>query len=233
MAVALASCSTTKVHSRKGLNGEVQIVGAMKNVMQQGQLAGVISLDTIRNKQGLYGLGPVEYLRRELLVVDGKSYRSIVSTDSTTEVEETFQTKAPFFVYANVADWNKEILPDSIRTIGELEHYLHQRRAELGQPFAFKLKGVIKTANIHVQNLPAGVIVSSPQKAHLGQKNYELKNKSVGIVGFFSTEHQGIFTHHDSFLHMHLITADKTAMGHLDAVTFADEKVTLYLPKTE
>jgi len=70
--------------------------------------------------------------------------------------------------------------------------------------------------------------VSSPAEAHQGQTNYYLNNEEVEIVGFFSTEHQGVFTHHDSFLHMHLITKDKSLMGHLDELEL--DKVTLYLP---
>jgi acetolactate decarboxylase len=51
----------------------------------------------------------------------------------------------------------------------------------------------------------------------------------VEVVGFFSTEHKGIFTHHDSFLHMHLISSDEKEMGHLDELEI--ESMKLYLPK--
>ena len=67
------------------------------------------------------------------------------------------------------------------------------------------------------------------QEAHQGQVNYTLTNENVEIVGFYSTKHQGIFTHHDSFLHMHLITTDEQKMGHLDAVQLKEMK--LFLPK--
>lgn len=40
----------------------VQVVGAMRNVMWKGELQGTIALDTIENKEHLYGLGPVEFL---------------------------------------------------------------------------------------------------------------------------------------------------------------------------
>ena len=82
---------------------------------------------------------------------------------------------------------------------------------------------------IHVQNLPEGTKVSSPEEAHQGQTNFTLKNEQVEIVGFFSTEHQGIFTHHDSYLHMHLLTTDESKMGHLDQVESTEMK--LYLPR--
>lgn len=79
-------------------------------------------------------------------------------------------------------------------------------------------------------NLPKGSNVSSPDDAHKGQKNYHLQNEQTDIIGFFSTEHKTIFTHHDTFLHMHLITTDRQKMGHLDEVLFKKGTMTLYLP---
>jgi len=58
----------------------------MKDVMWKGQLQGIINLDTITNKTNLYGLGPVEYLTGEILVIDGKSYKSTVASDTTMQV---------------------------------------------------------------------------------------------------------------------------------------------------
>lgn len=210
-------------------SNNVTIVGAMKNVMWKGQLYGTINLDTIANKKNLYGLGPVEYLSGELLIVNGKAYKSTVVSDSTMKVEETYNVKAPFFGYANVNNWAEQFLPDSIQTITQLETYLNQLTTSSKRPFVFKLEGSIEKATIHIVNLPKGSKVSSPDDAHQGQKNYHLQNKEVEIIGFFSTEHKAIFTHHDTFLHMHLITADKTKMGHLDDVMFS-RGMKLYLP---
>ncbi len=209
----------------------VEAVGAMKNVMWKGELAGTIDIDTIRNKRGLYGLGPVEYLTGELLIMDGKSYVSTVLTDSTMKVEETFEAKAPFFVYANATMWKEEMLPESITNISQLEAYIDQKTTDSKRPFVFKLEGQVETAIFHVQNLPKGATVSSPEEAHKEQTDYKIENHEVDIVGFFSTEHKGIFTHHDSYMHMHLITSDKAQMGHLDSLTFKKGKMKLYLPK--
>ena len=57
---------------------QVKIVGQMKDVMKKGKLFGNINLDTIENKEHLYGLGPIEYLTGEILIIDGKSYQSNV-----------------------------------------------------------------------------------------------------------------------------------------------------------
>ncbi len=222
----LISCS---IKAQK-MDNQINIVGAMKTVMWKGQLYGNINLDTISNKKHLYGLGPVEYLTGELLIIDGKSYKSTVLTNKTMKVEETYKVKAPFFGYTNIDNWKEQTLSDSIQTLGQLETYLDLTTKSAKRPFMFKLTGTVDNATIHVVNLPKGSKVSSPDDAHKGQTNFELTNEQVYVIGFFSTEHQAIFTHHDTFLHMHLITADKTKMGHLDKVTFAKRKMKLFLP---
>ncbi len=199
MAISLAAAQQN--------DSAVKVVGAMNNVMWKGQLYGTIALDTISGKQHLYGLGPVEYLSGELLVMDGRAYKSTVLTDSSMKVEETFEAKAPFFVYAHVENWKEQILPDSIRSIPQLENFLDQITRNSVRPFAFRLSGTIEDASIHIVNLPKGATVRSPLEAHQGLTSFRLSKREADIIGFFSTAHQAVFTHHDSFVHMHLINS--------------------------
>lgn len=144
-------------------------------------------------------------------------------------VEKLSKVSAPFFVYANVHEWTEEKLPSSVKNNQDLEKYINEKTENLKRPFVFKVTGQVMNAIIHVQNLPEGANVSSPEDAHQGQTNYKIINEDVEIIGFFATKHQGIFTHHDSFVHMHLITADNSKMGHLDELEIGQMK--LYLPK--
>lgn len=208
----------------------VKISGAMRNVMWKGELSGTISIDTIADRQGLYGLGPVAYLKGELLIVDGINYMSTVLTDSSMKVTTVQNAKAPFFVYATVKKWRAFTLPDSVTSIKQLETYLGLITKNTPRPFAFRLAGVPDKATVHIVNLPDGSSVSSPDDAHKGQKKYTIKNTEAAIIGFFSTQHKGIFTHHDTYLHMHLISADKLTMGHLDEANFKGSNMKLFLP---
>lgn len=231
-AICLTKCISEKKESHNSNTesfSDIRIVGAMKNVMWKGELGGNINFDTISNKVGLYGLGPVSYLKGELLINNGKVYVSTVKSDSTMSVEQSADISAPFFVYTNVHEWNEIALPQSIKSIQDLESFITEKTTDIKRPFAFKLIGAITRAVIHIQNLPEGTLVSSPTEAHQGQVNYELEAESVDIVGFYSTKHKGVFTHHDSFLHMYLITSDESKMGHLDEVVF--ESMKLYLPR--
>ena len=229
LALVVLGCNSTNKKSNKGNYNDLHIVGAMKNVMWKGELGSSINIDSISDKQGLYGIGPESYLTGELLINNGKSYVSRVTSDSTMLVEQKFDVLAPFFVYANVNKWEEIELPQSIRTIKDVEKYIDEKTIKIKRPFAFKLIGSISEALIHIQNLPEGTKVSSPDEAHQGQTNYFLKNEDVEVIGFFSTEHKGVFTHHDSYIHLHLITKDEQKMGHLDELEINAMK--LYLPK--
>lgn len=209
-------------------NPAIKIVSAMKNIMWKGELGASIQLDTISDKEGLYGIGPVSYLRGEILINDGITYVSKVQSDTTMIVEKTDDITAPFFVYTNVTEWTETELPQEIKNIKDLEEYVDERSKNIARPFVLKLVGEVKSATIHIQNLAVGTKVSSPEEAHQGQVKYPLEREKVEIVGFFSTEHQGVFTHHDTYLHLHLMTQDELKMGHLDDVEFADMR--LFLP---
>lgn len=211
-------------------HNDVIIVGAMSNVMWKGELYGNINLDTLSQKTHLYGIGPVEYLKGEIVIVDGRSYRSTVLSDSTMMVEETFAIKAPFFGYAYISKWYGQDLPVAIQSMQQLEAFIDQATKTSKRPLLFKVTGRVDKASIHVVNLPAGAKVSSPDDAHKGQTHFLLTDEAVEIIGFFSTEHKSVFTHHDSNLHMHLLTADRKKMGHLDEVSFKKGSLKLFLP---
>lgn len=230
----LVGCSSnqSKKQNDERQNHTVKIVGAMRNVMHKGELFGTISLDTISDKNHLFGLGPVEYLKGEIVIMDGKIYQSTVAEYGNSEIEEeNWQVKAPFFVYANIEKWKEVTFPDSILTFHQLENFLNECSKGVIRPFPFKITGIIDRGDIHIVNLPKGTKVHSPEEAHQNQQSYQLKNDRGEMIGFFSTEHQGVFTHHDSHVHIHFLSADKKKMGHLDNMILKKGTVRLFLPE--
>ena len=59
---------------------------------------------------------------------------------------------------------------------------------------------------------------------------FELQSQDVTLVGFWSNQHQGIFTPMDTNMHVHFQTADNTASGHVQGLDLA-EGMRLGLPK--
>jgi len=226
LSLAWSCTDTAKVKSKT--QNQVYVVGAMKDAMWKGELFPKVSIDTIENKEGLYGIGPKSYMRGELMVINGKTYQSIIDDKNNLRVEEQDGLSAPFFVYANATVWDTLTIPKTVRSLKSIENFISANKID-SLPFVFRLKGSISSANIHVQNLPAGTKVSSPKEAHAGQRQFHIEDQEAEIVGFYSKNHQGIFTHHDAYSHMHLITKDTKYMGHLDDITI--DSMNLLLPK--
>lgn len=206
----------------------VEVYGSMRAVMWEGQLDGAVFLDTL-DRSGLNGVGPAAYLQGEVMVKDGIAYRSRVAGDTGMVVTKTFDIRPPFFVAIRVPSWSVHELPAYVQDLPSLEQWLDTTFPGT-KPFAFQLEGEIKKATIHVQNLPPGTSVSSPKEAHQGQVNFECTAQPVSMVGVYSTAHQGIFTHHDTHIHVHLLTADATAMGHADKVMWSAGAMRIKLP---
>ena len=213
-------------------SNDVKVAGAMRNTMWNGKLNPVIELDTIMPRNGLYGLGPLSYLKGELMILDGTVYVSRVVSEDKMSVSAEAGTGAPFFVYAHANAWTDISIPRDITDLTLLNKFMAEQARVFSGPFVFRIVGEVNSAIIHVQNLPEGSNVSSPEEAHQGQVDYEIKNERVEILGFYSEKHQGVFTHHDAFTHMHLITKDKSRMGHLDQLELKKGTAVLYLPVT-
>ncbi len=204
----------------------VRITGAMRNTMFNGQLAGLIAIDSIA-KPGTYGLGPLEYLRGELLVIDGHCYVATATSDSTMMVTEQRDVSAPFFVHQRVNTWTLVALPDSVIDLATLDAFLTTAYGMLGAPFAFKLTGTFTDVDAHIVDVPPGTEVHGPDDAHRGNKSYHLSGAVVEAVGFFSTRHKAVFTHHDTNIHVHAITVDRKWMGHVEELRFEPRAVQL------
>ncbi len=213
-------------------DNSVKVAGAMKNVMWKGELSGVIELDTIANRKGLFGIGPLAYLKGEILLLNGRAYVSRVQDDGTPTVNIEENVTAPFFVYANQNDWKEITLPESVVGIPAIEDFVTQQTKDVTEPFVFKIHGTALKAKYHIQNLADGSVVTNPDEAHAGQQSFKIFNKKVVIIGFYSKNHQGIFTHHDSNMHLHVITSDWKHMGHLDELTLDVLSGKLLLPKS-
>lgn len=208
---------------------ELNVIGAMRNVMWQGELAAKLRLDSlIEEGNHLYGIGPLEGLQGELLVWDDTVYVSKFLSHDSMQVFIDSQAGAPFFVATQNPRWELLDGPDSIRSIKDLEQFLYAE-FDTSARFAFQIEARVEYAEIHLQDLAPGTKVRSPRQAHAGQKNYILKDRDVRLLGFYSTSDQGVFTHHDSFLHLHLISQDQRWMGHLDSVRFKNLELKIAL----
>jgi acetolactate decarboxylase len=207
-------------------NGPVHATGAMRNTMFNGQLAGLIDLDSLA-VPGTFGIGPLEYLRGEVLVLDGNVYISTVDDPGSMLVIKDEAAKAPFFVHQRVKEWQEVQLPDSVADLAGLDRFLTDRYADLKVPFAFRLSGPLDHVAIHIVDVPLGTRIAGPDDAHRDNKHFQMTGTQAEALGFFSTSHKAVFTHHGTNIHVHAITAERDWMGHVEALSFVAKRVNL------
>ena len=199
---------------------EVVVTSKMSDVMWKGELSVKIDTESLTN-ENTYGIGPIEYLRGEILVFDGETYISYVNENEELQVEKKL-AKAPFFVHKVAENFEEFNTPKSVINLKSLEEFIDKKYKNLNTPFMFIAEGTWDMMDVHSVNLNEGKSVSNPRQAHEGMKNFIYQDIEGYIVGFFSRKHQTIFTHHDTFIHCHFISKDKSVMGHVD--TFINSK---------
>ena len=220
----LASCTKSTNTS------SIKVIGKMSDVMWKGDLKGKIATDSLNNKR-TYGLGPIEFLKGEILLFEGQTFVSKVIDSVSHQTIKIPSVRAPFFVYSTnsdlkVIEFNRENF-----TLKELEEYINSVYKDYDQPLLLRIDGLFDNIKLHSVNLPEGKKVSSPDEAHQGLTQYDFKNISGSLIGFFSRNHKAVFTHHDSFFHAHFISDDRKVLGHIDETDFNSSKVTLKVSK--
>jgi len=229
MVLLFSSCQNA---DNKANLAEVKHSGALRTIMS-GNIESVISLDSLSNKKNLYALGAVENLKGEIQIFDSKPSNSFV-TDSSLQIKASYNLKAALLVYAEVEEWDSYKTENNI-TKEELESTIFELAKRSGinteKPFPFLLEGTVASLDWHVINWKDGDTIHTHKKHTEAGLNGNLKNRQVQIIGFYSTKHKAVFTHHTTNVHMHFKTLDNSVAGHVDDIRL--NTVTLSLPKSK
>ena len=204
----------------------IKVIGKMSDIMWKGDLKGKIATDSLNNKR-TYGLGPIEFLKGEILLFEGQTFVSKVIDSVSHQVTKIPSAKAPFFVYSTNSELNVVEFTLENYSLKEIEEHIDSIYKNYGQPLLIRIDGVFNKMKLHSVNLPEGEQVSSPDEAHQGLTQYDFKNISGSLIGFFSRNHKAVFTHHDSFFHAHFISDDRQVLGHIDELNFNASNVSL------
>jgi alpha-acetolactate decarboxylase len=210
---------------------EVKYYGALKTMMS-GNIQSVISLDSLSNKKNLYALGAMENLKGEIQIFNSKPSNSFV-LDSSLQIKNSYNIKAALLVSAEVKEWNT-IEISNMTTKNDLENTLFEIAKTNGinteKPFPFLLEGTLASLDWHVINWKEGDTVHNHKKHKEAGLFGNLRNIPVQILGFYSTKHKTVFTHHSTNMHLHFKTNDHEIAGHVDDLQLGN-KMILKLPK--
>ncbi|MCW9036377.1 acetolactate decarboxylase [Altibacter sp.] len=229
----LQSCDNkTASQKDESIDTSVQYSGALQQVMH-GRMEGTIALKELENKPHLYALGAVENLQGEIQVFDGKPLLS-KRTDEMVTLTESFDTSAALLVYTQVPEWQSVAVASMIRSQGQFEMFLIQEAKKAGidvsKPFPFLLTGTVARLDWHIVNWDINNTQHTEENHLRYGLNGVLSNGDVEIIGFYSKDHQGVFTHMKENTHMHFKTDNVSLAGHVDRI-FLGNNMILKLPK--
>jgi acetolactate decarboxylase len=132
-----------------------------------------------------------------------------------------------------VRGWQEADLPeDSILNNHNLGNHLEKLAKKQGidvnKPFPFMLKGQFKSLTYHISYLPKK---HSKSKKPLPEQVKTVEDADVIIVGFFSKNHEGIFTQPGSHVVMSFMTTTASRVGQIDELVLRGKRVQLMLPE--
>lgn len=202
----------------------VENFGELRAIMHQGAFEARVAVDSLE-KKNLYALGALDSLRGEVLIKNGKVFTATVDGAQAVLAKDE-AARATLLVRSYVTSWDTL----ELRLSDDLEIQLEKVAAErsIEEAFPFILIGTPTTVDYHVINFDAANGDISRHKE--GALKAQLVNESVWILGFHSKSAKGIYTHHDSDVHMHVLDADETRMGHVDGLVTGDGMFQLLIP---
>jgi acetolactate decarboxylase len=198
---------------------EVMVHGELKKIMHGGAREGIVNLTDVLENEHLYGLGAMENLDGEIIIMDSEILISRAELGNVPDIQldVTDNEKALLLVTSEVLSWKETVVEKSTKS-GSIDEVIKTHANELGidsnKPFPFIIEGDFESMNWH--------IISSPDPGgshddHLKQSWKRADENIKGkILGFYSEHHKAIFTHHTTFTHMHIVYENENLSGHVD-----------------
>lgn len=200
---------------------EVKNFGSLRQIMHENDTSEKVRLNLMGPLNNVYGLGAVSSLNGEILILNGETYvtrvyKNSLATDKSTDVG------AALLVLSEVQEWDTLVLTRDISSLRELDKYLEALSFQ-NKPLPFLILSDSSIINWHV--------IQTPESAEQMQNHKELglNGKYTGtslMLGFFSTTHEGVFTHKGQNTHIHFQSDDKLYAGHVDELALKkDDKL--------
>ena len=210
----------------------VRWVGAQRDVLG-GDVEGKVDLLSLTRRPHLYALGPRAGVSGEITVLDGEpSVARIV--DRQIHVTADDDHAACFLVYDHVDRWCERVEEKPIDNEAMLTAAVLGAAGAVGldadAPLIFLLRSPAATVTFHVLDKRDG-LPHTPERHERAKVRFEIERQAVEVLGFYSTQHRGIFTPKDSDLHMHFRTLNGRVSGHVERIA-VDPGAVIAVPGT-
>ncbi|MEZ4909591.1 MAG: acetolactate decarboxylase [Saprospiraceae bacterium] len=211
---------------------EVKTVSEMRKVMMGEDLSTHLLWDSIPHNH-LFGISPLGRIEGEITIIDGQIYSSTVNKKGGIVIADSWKVKAPFAVYAHVENWKSIEIELTINNENELQDAIEKIAKENGidikKAFPFRIIGNFEKVDFHIISKPKREKEHNHELHDKAKKRFSLTNASGEILGFYSQNHIGVFTHKGHYIHTHFIDNQRKNMGHIDDIKI-NQKTTILLP---
>jgi acetolactate decarboxylase len=214
---------------------QVGHAGALKNFMHKGDISAKFPLSGLQGRDHVFALGALENLKGEIQIFDSRPLVTYAES-GVVQFDSSFARNAALIVYTQVAEWRDSSVPDSVRSMQQLETHVRATATEHGldpeKPVPFLLSGSVASLDWHVIDWDPADTVHTHKKHQTSGPHGRIETTDVLVLGFYSNKHRAVFTHHSSDLHMHFKKADQTLAGHVDELELAPG-MQLHLPAND
>lgn len=229
----LATFSFVAVNAQ---HNPVRVIGKMSKIGKEFNLNAEVSIDTIVSNH-LYALGPVENLRGEIIIWDNKKYVAALTEEKQPMLLKNVKNlKAIFMVSSIVKSWDTLLIIEKIGSIQQLQVMVGNMAAQNGIDtniaFPFLLIGKVKSGKGHIMFKDTSSKEVNAEVLKAAKNINTFSGIDARMLGFYSKNHKGVFTHSDSFVHIHYLLSNRYQAGHLDEVEFeSNSTIKLLIPK--
>lgn len=241
-AFAAAFMAAGMVHAAQ--DGMVEYAGEQRTIFSSGKALPTVSVTDMTKCADAYGVGAVAGLDGEITIHQGKPYVTKVRGEGFT-LDHGSAHDAVFAVWTCQTKWREEPIPANVVGYPDLQAFVKARAAaagiDTGKPFPFRISGTPAEVQWHINvDLTEGKPITRELFAK-SKAGYVAKGRAMEIVGFYSETQLGVFisayapaikeeSGQKNFIHLHLVTQDGAAAGHIDDILLAPGMV-LRLPQ--
>ncbi len=217
-------------------NFGIKSYGHFKKMVHMKKTKGVVSLKEAISSKNTYAIGAIGEGRGEITVLNSEIFLDYGQDGLGKSVQEIpANEKAVLLVTAEVPKWHQIITPDNLS--GKHLHSFILEQAQINKidtmkPFPFMLEGKFDNFDLHVINgVNKNFAGHGGKEKFYKQHKMTKQNQKATIVGFYSANNQGIYTHPGESWHLHAVLKNEGIGAHVDGVDVQKSAI-LKLPQT-
>jgi acetolactate decarboxylase len=205
-------------------DGKVEVHGALRAMMHEGQTGTTVTLEGMLPDPELYALGALTDLAGEVTIIGGTAYLAYPEEGDRVRIRTVTQSDAAatLLVSTRVAAWRTVPIETTV-SFGEIADEVARLAAAAGLEtdgrIPFLVEGEFEDLQLHVvdgSRIGAG---GAPHDDHRGTAVKDTMARATGtLIGFFSPKDEGVFTHMGSHVHLHCVVDDPVRSGHVDDI---------------